>query len=80
MKQLEGRINNQILEVKRKEANRTANSPDERGMCFFVTGESFFEENLSISVFPRHSTYRLGQSRKKDRSYSDKLELLSLTN
>ena len=48
-------------------------------MCFFVTGESFFEENLSISVLPRHSTYRLGQSRKKDRSYSDKLELLSLT-
>lgn len=46
---------------------------------FFVTGESFFEENLSISVFPRHSTYRLRQSRKKDRSYSDKLELLSLT-
>ena len=45
----------------------------------FVSRRKCFEENLSISVFPRHSTYRLGQSRKKDRSYSDKLELLSLT-
>ena len=65
MKQLEGRINNQILEVKRKEANRTANSPDERGMCFFVTGESFFEENLSISVFPKAFYIQIGTIEKK---------------